>query len=142
MIRIFGDVMDPTKFTNPNGKVVKNNDGYDTFVPNPLPPQIIYDEDLVMALVHAERKLAELKGRGDLLPNPNILIRPYLTREAVLSSKIEGTLASMTDLLQYEAIGGFSDAETERLRLNEVSNYVQVLREKIEEIMMTIPNVI
>ena len=126
--------MDPNKFTHPNGRIVKNSEGYPTFIPNPLPPKITYDDELVMSLVHAERKLAELKGRGDLLPNPNILIRPYLTREAVLSSKIEGTLASMTDLLQYEAVGGFSEEEAERLRLNEVSNYVKVLREKIREI--------
>ena len=126
--------MDPKKFTKPNGKIIKNAEGHDAFLPNPLPPQITYDEDLVMALVHAERKLAELKGIGDLLPNPNVLIRPYLTREAVSSSKIEGTLASVTDMLQFEAVGGFSEYESERLRLREVSNYIRVLRDKIQEI--------
>ena len=127
--------MNKSDFTNPNGKIIKNTKGYETFIPNKIPPEIQYDDDLVMSLVHAERKLAELKGRGDLLPNPHVLIRPYLTREAVLSSKIEGTLASMTDLLQYEVVGSFRQEDEERLRLKEVRNYVKVLQEKIKEII-------
>lgn len=65
--------------------------GYWTFVPNPLPPNIDYDKALIRLLSEADRLLGELSGTGRLLPNPYLLISPYIRREAVLSSRIEGT---------------------------------------------------
>ena len=93
------------KFTKPNGVFELNQQNQVTFVPAKLPPSIFYDNELVMLLAKAERKVGELKGKASGLANPHILIRAYLKREAVLSSKIEGTLASLEDLNKQEAIG-------------------------------------
>jgi len=57
-----------------------------------------------MALSEAARMLGELSGLGRSLPNPHLLIMPFVRREAVLSSRIEGTRASLSDLYTYEAI--------------------------------------
>jgi Fic family protein len=56
-------------------------------------------------LDEASRALATLAGVGETIPNPYLLIRPFVRREAVLSSRIEGTQASISDLFLYEAAG-------------------------------------
>jgi Fic family protein len=66
-----------------------------------------------------------LSGAGELLPNPHILINPYITKEAVLSSKIEGTQASLTDVLKFNAQEKKEKYEGTDVR--EVSNYVKTL---------------
>ncbi len=125
---------DSSKFTKPNGIFEANNQNQRTFVPNSLPPSISYDNELVMLLAHAERKVGELKGKGSELENPHILIRSYLKREAILSSKIEGTLASLEDLNKHEAVGNIGQNEVENLRLREVLNYVNALENALEKI--------
>jgi Fic family protein len=105
------------------------------FVPNPLPPALNLDLDLVNALSDADRALGKLAGLGWNMKNPQLLIRPFLNREAVLSSKIEGTQSDITDLYAYQAgqqlalpfpdFAGKtrpSEADTK-----EVSNYVEAL---------------
>ena len=62
------------------------------------------------------------------------MIRAYLKREAVLSSKIEGTLASLEDLNKHEAVGNIGKSESENLRLVEVLNYVGALEHSLEKI--------
>jgi len=84
------------------GKVVYGASGYAAFVPAPLPPAIQYDNDLVLALSKADTALSELSGLGRNLPNPHLLINPYMRREAVLSSRIEGTHTTLTGLLREE----------------------------------------
>ena len=68
------------------------------------------------------------------MENPHILIRSYLKREAISSSKIEGTLASLEDLHRHEAIGNIGKNEFEDKRLLEVINYVYALEEALEQI--------
>src|SRR5437870_3533049 len=85
------------------GKVIKTAQGYSAFVPNPLPPKLEYTPGLVSLLSEADRALGALEGMGRMLPNPNLLVMPYMRREAVLSSKIEGTQASLSDLFLFEA---------------------------------------
>ena len=121
-------------FTKPNGKIVNSSEGHAAFVPNLLPPRIYYDDELIGLLAKAEVRIGELKGIGGLLKSPNSLIHRYLKKEAVVSSKIEGTLASMRDVLQYEAIGNISEQESERLRLKEVLNYVNALQSNLRTI--------
>ncbi len=122
------------KFTKPNGKFEDNSDGDPTFVPQMLPPTFTYDHELVMLLAEAERKVGELKGRGAELENPHILIRAHLKKEAVLSSKIEGTLASLEDLNRQEAIGDIDKKDAGDKRLKEVVNYVIALEESLGQI--------
>src|SRR5436190_24385061 len=95
--------MDPTAFKAPEaGRVIRMPQGYVAFVPAPLPPALEYGADLVRALSRADAALSELSGLGRHLPNPHLLIAPYVRREAVLSSRIEGTKATLSDLLRDE----------------------------------------
>src|SRR5881628_1219958 len=96
--------MDVRRFNkSPTGKVVKTPQGYWAFVPNPLSPQFDYGPGLVSLLSEADRALGALEGMGRVLPNADLLVMPYMRREAVLSSKIEGTQASLSDLFLFEA---------------------------------------
>ncbi len=115
--------MQPDEFlpTAP-GQVVKAVQGHWTFLPDPLPPRLAFDAPLVSRLSDAERALGELAGVGRMLPNPHLLIRPFISREAVLSSRIEGTVTKLGQLLLFEA-------EPDDLRhpadAQEVLNYVR-----------------
>lgn len=123
-----GDVqMNHKLFTKPSGKFVKNSDGDDAFVPNLLPPQFYVDDDINYLLIEAQTKIGELKGAGKLLENPNLINLQYSQNDAVTSSKIEGTLATIQDVLKFESIGNINKQESEHLRLNEVQNYLDAL---------------
>src|SRR3989449_11038447 len=58
---------------------------------------------LFRSLSDADRLIGRLAGEGGRLPNPHLLIRPFIRREAVLSSRIEGTRATLGELLAAEA---------------------------------------
>lgn len=118
--------MNPKAFHAPQaGRVVRAPGGYFAFVPAPLPPVIDYDDDLVLALSDADSSLSELSGLGRLLPNPHLLIAPYVRREAVLSSKIEGTKTDLSELLRDEA--GAEAPARDPADVLEVRNYVRAL---------------
>src|SRR5271165_5671704 len=115
------------KTANIPGKSVPQG-RYSAFVPAPLPPELDWTPQLISALSDADRLIGQLAGEGGRLPNPHILIRPFVQREAVLSSKIEGTQATLGELLAAEA-GAIVDRSPEDLR--EVGNYVVALEHGI-----------
>jgi Fic family protein len=78
---------------------------------------------VINKLSEADRALGTLNGMGETLPNPHLLIVPFTRREAVLSSKIEGTLTSLSDLFQFEA-GRESGIARD---VYEVANYVRAM---------------
>jgi Fic family protein len=121
--------LNPKDFENSStGKCRKNLQGYYTFIPNPLPPGIMYNDTLISLLSRADRLLGELSGTGRILKNPYLLISPYIRREAVSSSKIEGTQSSLSDLFFYEA----SEIKRPRIQdVKEVHNYVLAMEEGI-----------
>lgn len=130
--------MNPEDFQdNASGKLISNSEGGYAFVPNPLPPMnIIWDSGLVEILSTADRALGELAGIGRSLPNPHLLVRPFLRREAVLSSRIEGTQASLSDVLAYEAVQlPLFEAPDD---VKEVHNYVRALEYGLER-MSSLP---
>lgn len=97
--------------------------GVFAYHPPTIARTIAFDEDLISRLSDADRALGELSGVGLRLREPTMLIRPYVHREAVLSSRIEGTQSSLQDLLLFEA-----DAPTKRPGdAREVLNYVEAL---------------
>jgi Fic family protein len=119
--------MNPNDFNAPAaGQVTKTHQGYWAFVPAPLPPTLNYDPDLVRLLSRADAALSELSGIGRILPNPHLLIAPWIRREAVLSSRIEGTRASLSDLL-IDEIGGEHATPKPPDDVREVRNYVEAL---------------
>ena len=87
------------------GRLIKTSAECWAFVPHPLPPQLTLSWESVKQLSEADRALSELAGIARTLPNPHLLIGPFIRREAVLSSRIEGTQASLSDLLYFEASG-------------------------------------
>lgn len=113
-----------------SGRVVATPRGYCAFVPAPLPPEIRYDAELVRLLSRADAALSELSGLGRLLPNPHLLIAPWVRREAVLSSRIEGTRASLSDLL----IDELAEKRSADQDLVEVRNYVTALEYGIKRL--------
>jgi Fic family protein len=114
-----------------SGKVLKTARGYLAYVPNSLEPQIDLSLSLVKELSEADRALSELAGIARTLPNPHLLIGPFLRREAVLSSRIEGTQASFSDLLFFEA-ARLGEKTVPDVR--EVSNYVQAMEYGLERL--------
>lgn len=123
--------MNPADFHAPDaGRVIQAPGGYAAFVPAPLPPDLAYDSRLVLALSRADAALSELSGLGRQLPNPHLLIAPYVRREAVLSSRIEGTRASLSDLLLDEADGD----QPQDADVREVRNYVAALEDGLERL--------
>jgi Fic family protein len=111
------------------GKCLPLDLGYCAFLPNPLPPKLDYDSDLVALLSHANWLLGELSGTGRILPNPYLLISPYMRREAVSSSRIEGTQASLNDLFFFEAA---ETDEPEVPDVKEVRNYVRAIEHGLD----------
>jgi cell filamentation protein, protein adenylyltransferase len=119
--------VDPKDFTkNASGTLVKTPTGNWAFSPNPLPPAIEFDAELVRILSRADTALAELSASGNQLPNPHLLIAPYIRREAVLSSRIEGTQTRLSDLL-IDEVEELSRQEPGSDDRTEVQNYVKAL---------------
>lgn len=126
--------LNPEDFRAPQaGRVTRAARGYWAFVPAPLPPRLAWDDDLVRALSRADAALSELSGLGRHLPNPRLLIAPYIRREAVLSSRIEGTTASLSDLLLDEMVAGAGPGDPADVR--EVRNYVTALEHGVERLV-------
>ena len=115
--------MDAALFkSSSSGKVVRATGGYWTFVPSPLPPDLEWNTALVSQISKADLAVGTLSGLGETLPNPHLLIYPFIRREAVLSSRIEGTQSSLSDLLLFEA------TKVEKQRdVKEVQNYVRAM---------------
>ena len=105
-----------------SGRVVRSVMGHWTFQPNPLPPDIRFDLLSIQRMGEAERALGALSAVAGLLPNPHLLLRPFINREAVDSSRIEGTVTTLEQLLLFEV-------EPQELRTpddaQEVLNYVR-----------------
>lgn len=96
--------------------------GYVAYCPAPIPRTLELPGPAVRLLAEAESALGQLAGVGRLLPNPDLLIRPYLLREALSSTRIEGTQASFAEVLETEAGGEAPNADVE-----EVVNYVEAM---------------
>ena len=110
---------------------------YWAFVPNPLPPNIKVDWELATLLSAANAKLGELSGAGQLLPNPHLLINPFIRREAVTSSRIENTQSGLEELFLFEADEMQPPAIPD---VQEVVNYVRAMEygiQRMQELPLT-----
>ena len=117
--------MDPVDFTPDSpGQLIRASEGYWAFVPDPLPPPLQFDLAAINLLVDAQGALSELSGLGRGLPNPHLLVGPFMRREAVLSSRIEGTVTRVDQLMRFEVEPSI---ETQTPDLREVLNYVRAL---------------
>ncbi len=109
-----------------SGAYVLQPQGYKAFIPAPLPPQppVAIDDKMNTALSRADRALGRLDGSIETLPHPELFLSMFVRKEAVLSSQIEGTQASLSDVIKAEA------AVVDRARptdVREVQNYINAL---------------
>lgn len=124
--------MDTKNFKKPNGKIIsinRDNKKYVVFIPNKLPISINYTNTLIKKIEQSNNNLGKLSGLIKTLPNADLILKPYLKNEAVLSSKIEGTRSSLSDVLRADLI---NKNPTEDLK--EVLNYINALNEGLEKI--------
>jgi len=125
----------PARKPQAHGRRIRCVGGYWAYLPAPLPPRIVWSAELAARLSDADRAIGRLAGEGGRLANPHLLIRPFVRREAVLSSRIEGTQATLGELLAAEA-GLAVDRSPEDLR--EVANYVVALEQGVKR-LQTLP---
>jgi Fic family protein len=117
------------------GRLIKTVGDLWAFVPNPLPTILNFDLPTINLLTKAQDALGELRGIGRTVQNPNLLITPFIRREALLSSRIEGTTASLSDVVLFEA--GQID-RSPRQDAQEVVNYIRTLEYGLER-LKTLP---
>jgi len=121
------------KHSQRTGHYVRQPQGYAAFIPRGLPPSppIRYDSELLTLLSKADRALGRLDGATELLPNPDLFVFMYVRKEAVLSSQIEGTQASLLDVLEFEA----QALEPGRPQdVAEVVNYIEAMNYGLERL--------
>jgi len=120
------------------GGYVRQLTGYRAFVPKKLPPTdppIRIDAEMLDLLSKADLALGRLDGASEILPNVDLFVAMYVNKEAVLSSQIEGTQASLIDVLAFEA----EAAEPANPQdIEEVINYVAALNYGLER-LKTLP---
>lgn len=107
------------------GHLVPTIEGELAFVPDDLPPRIEWAGELISALSAADRAIGQLHGIGLNLPNPSLLIAPFMRREAEMSSRIEGTQAEVRDIYLFEMQE--QEVQSGVPDVKEVSNYVRAL---------------
>ena len=108
------------------GTTITQPKGYKAFIPKDLPPNptLNIDSEMVEVLSEADTALGRLSGMSEALPNPDLFVAMYVRKEAVLSSQIEGTEASLEDVLEYESE---NRPKTLASDVAEVVNYVKAM---------------
>jgi Fic family protein len=125
--------MNPKEYQrSSSGKVIRTPKGYWAFIPNGLPPVLDWSAELAAALAEAERNLSRLNTIAGSLPFSRVHVSAFIRQEAVLSSRIEGTHATLSDVYLYEA-GQLSFFE-KSTDAREVANYVKALEFGLERV--------
>jgi Fic family protein len=122
------------------GAYVRQPTGYRAFIPKLLPPEptLSYSAELQRLLSESDMALGRLDGSIQTLPDPDLFIFMYVRKEAVLSSQIEGTQASINDVIKAET--DLFDIER-KSDVNEVINYVSAMNyglERLKEIPLSL----
>src|SRR5438105_3288927 len=109
------------------------SEGFSAFIPAPLPPEppLAVDSAMEEALQCASHALGKLDGVALMLPDPTLFLYTYVRKEAVLSSQIEGTQSTLSELLLFESAAA-PGAPTDDIR--EVSNYVAAMSHGLDRI--------
>lgn len=107
---------------------------YEVFIPSPLPPELILDDELLLLISEASDALARLDGVTQVLPNPDLFVAMYMKKEALLSSQIEGTQASLLGVLEFEA----DLPPRENINdIREVLNYLKAMSHGMEKLLFS-----
>src|SRR5215218_7923667 len=115
------------------GRYVRQPNGYRAFIPAPLPPDppLQIDGQLVGILSRADQAVGRLDGVTAILPNPDLFAAMFVRREAVDSSRIEGTQSTLEDVLAFELNPGSSDLPDD---VGDVVNYVRAMNYGLERL--------
>ena len=121
--------MDPADFNSDSpGRLIPIQHGMHAFLPDPLPASAKFPQQLWPLLAEAKSRIGLLEGIGRTLPNPGLLLRPLEDREAIKSSRLEGTYVTARELLLFEMEPRDpKPGENEVNDWREVSNYRQAL---------------
>ncbi|MBI4398244.1 MAG: Fic family protein [Candidatus Omnitrophica bacterium] len=130
-----------SSYSTRSGKWLKQgtpDERYLVFSPHPLPPSpaIHFDHKLQDLQERANRALGRLDGISSFLPDPDLFIYSYVRKEAVLSSQIEGTQSSLSDLLLFEMEETPGALKTD---VKEVSNYVGAMQHGLQRLNKGFP---
>ena len=119
--------MNPTEFEDGPGWI-EPYDGIPCYQPAGLPPEISYTDDLLRAYGDARYALGQLSTLHDDIENENLLIAPFVVREAAMSSQIEGTDVTVSDIVLHN-LDDDPDRSAANLRdIREAYNYVEAIR--------------
>lgn len=115
---------------NRAGTFISQPSGYRTFKPKPLPPipAVSYDSEMIELLSRADRMLGRLDGVTETLPDPELFVALYVQKEAVLSSQIEGTQASLVDVFDGD------QSREKREDIGDIVNYVGAMNYGLERL--------
>ena len=115
---------------NRAGTFIDQPSGYKTFKPKPLPPipPVSYDSEMIELLSRADRMLGRLDGVTETLPDPELYVAMYVQKEAVLSSQIEGTQASLVDVFDGD------QSREKREDIGDIVNYVGAMNYGLERL--------
>lgn len=115
---------------NRAGTFIIQPTGYKSFKPKKLPPEppISYDSEMIELLSRADRMLGRLDGVTETLPDPELFVAMYVQKEAVLSSQIEGTQASLIDVFDSEL------SKEKREDIGDIVNYVGAMNYGLERL--------
>lgn len=114
------------------GELVPTIEGQKAFVPDGLPPKLRWTPELIALLSDADRAIGQLHGTGLNLPNPDLLITPFVRREAELSSRLEGTQADIGQLYLFELQERSIESKVPDVR--EVFNYVRAINYGLQKL--------
>lgn len=116
-----------------SGQYVKQDAGYEAFIPVPLPPKppIAMDAELIRLLSNADRSLGRLDGATSILPNPNLFVAMYVRQEAVLSAQIEGTQSTLEEVLQFEIDAKGQERPKD---IQEIFNYIDAMHYGLKQL--------
>ncbi|MEK9196115.1 MAG: Fic/DOC family N-terminal domain-containing protein, partial [Patescibacteria group bacterium] len=117
-----------------SGNYLQQTEGYKAFKPNALPPNpaLKIDEEMLDLNSRADLAIGRLDSLGDFIPNADLFVFMYVRKEAVISSQIEGTQATLADVLDFEAGNRDSDEPSD---VDEVVNYVNAMNYGLKEIL-------
>lgn len=123
--------MDASKFVDsPFGTPEKepgNKWAFTYYLPKPMPRSVELSAPAIAQLSEADAALGHLQGLGLLITDPGLLIGPYLRREALASSRIEGTQASLSEVFQAEIDASSASDDT-----SEVQRYLEATKQAYE----------
>lgn len=103
---------------------------YYAFVPTPLPDRLDLSDETRLAVSIADQALGKLEGLASQLPNPHLLVRPIIRREAVSTSALEGTYAALSEVLEAELV----ETPRTRVQVREVVNYLNATEEALSRL--------